>query len=441
MGVYAIRMPDIGEGIAEVEVVAWRVAPGDAVKEDQTVADVMTDKATVEIPSPVAGIVLALGGAKGATLAVGAELIRLEVVGEGNLTTVPSGMPPAAPSAGMPPAPVAARTPVEAREEAVEAAAPVMGVGAIPVTSSVAPAALPPAMRAPGERPLASPAVRQRAWDLGVELRFVHGSGPAGRITHNDLDAYIASRGRAPVAAPVSAYARRAGELEVPVIGLRRKIALRMQESKRRIPHFSYVEEVDVTQIEALRRVLNERHATERGKLTLLPLLVRALVLALREFSQMNARFDDDNGVVTRHAPVHLGVATQTPNGLMVPVLRHAEAMDLWQCARDIARLADAARSAKAAREELTGSTFTLSSLGALGGIVTTPVINHPEVAILGVNRIVERPVFRDGHVVARQFMNLSASFDHRVVDGMDAAQFIQAIRAALETPALLFLD
>ncbi|MGB3450072.1 MAG: dihydrolipoamide acetyltransferase family protein, partial [Giesbergeria sp.] len=291
-----------------------------------------------------------------------------------------------------------------------------------------------------GERPLASPAVRQRALDMGVELRFVHGSGPAGRILHGDLDAHVASGGQAPAQGPAG-YAERHGEEAIPVIGLRRKIAQKMQESKRRIPHFSYVEEIDVTELEALRAKLNSLHGATRGKLTVLPFLARAMVLALREFPQINARYDDEAGVVTRYAGVHLGVATQTEGGLMVPVLRHAESLDLWACAAGIASVAEGARSGKAARDALSGSTITLTSLGALGGIASTPVINHPEVAIVGVNRMVERPMLRGGQVVGRLLMNLSSSFDHRVVDGMHAAQFIQAMRALLETPALLFVE
>ncbi|HNK54340.1 MAG TPA: dihydrolipoamide acetyltransferase family protein, partial [Ottowia sp.] len=294
--------------------------------------------------------------------------------------------------------------------------------------------------RKEGERPLASPAVRRRALDLGVELRFVHGSGPAGRIGHQDLDAYVAGQGQAMLTG-ASPYAERHGEEAVPVIGLRRKIAQKMQEAKRRIPHFSYVEEIDVTELEALRQQLNQRHGATRGKLTLLPFLARAMVCSLRDFPQINARYDDDAGVVTRHAPVHLGVATQTDGGLMVPVLRHAESLDLWAFAAGLTRVTEAARTGKAAREELSGSTITITSLGPLGGVVTTPVINHPEVAIVGVNRIIERPMLRGGQVVARQLMNLSSSFDHRVVDGMDAARFIQAMRALLETPALLFVE
>jgi 2-oxoisovalerate dehydrogenase E2 component (dihydrolipoyl transacylase) len=296
-------------------------------------------------------------------------------------------------------------------------------------------------MRAPGDKPIASPAVRKRAWELGIELQFVHGSGPAGRITQQDLDIYLATRGQPASARGSTNYAERHDETEVPVIGLRRKIAQKMQEAKRRIPHFSYVEEIDVTELELLRARLNAKYGAERGKLTVLPMLARAVVLAVRDFPMMNARFDDDNGVVTRYGAVHLGMAAQTPNGLMVPVIRHAEAMDMWGFAKEVSRLADAARTGKASRDELQGSTITISSLGPLGGIVTTPVINHPEVAIIGVNRIVERPVFQGGNVVARKLMNLSSSFDHRVVDGMDAAEFIQAIRALLEAPAMLFVD
>jgi 2-oxoisovalerate dehydrogenase E2 component (dihydrolipoyl transacylase) len=294
-------------------------------------------------------------------------------------------------------------------------------------------------MRAPGEKPIASPAVRRRAWELGIELKFVPGSGAAGRILHEDLDAYVARRG-APVA-PGSRYVERHDEEQIQVIGLRRKIAQKMQEAKRRIPHFTYVEEIDVTELEALRGQLNENDAAARGHLTLLPLLARAIVMALRDFPQINARFDDDAGIVTRYGAVHLGVAAQTDGGLMVPVVRHAEARDPWSTAAEIRRLADAARSGKATREELTGSTITVTSLGALGGIVTTPVINHPEVAIVGVGRIVERPVIRDGRIVARRLMNLSCSFDHRVVDGADGAYFVQAVRRLLESPALLFVE
>jgi 2-oxoisovalerate dehydrogenase E2 component (dihydrolipoyl transacylase) len=469
MGLYAIKMPDIGEGIAEVELVAWRVQPGDTVKEDQILADVMTDKATVEIPSPVAGKVESLGGQPGQLMAVGAELIRLEVEGAGNLREgTAAGAQASLPlrgragvGAGSGAAPVApdhkddiTHSNEDVAAHAPSAPTPTLPQGgreqdpprrpgapqATPASRPEPPRATPAPMRPPGEKPIASPAVRRRAWELGIELQFVHGSGPGGRIAHEDLEVYLASRGQGP-AARASTLRLRQGEEAVPVIGLRRKIAQKMQEAKRRIPHFSYVEEIDVTELEALRAQLNARMGASRGKLTVLPFIARAVVLALDEFPQMNARFDDDAGVVTRFNPVHLGIATQTDAGLAVPVLRHAEAQDVWGLAREIARLADATRGGKATREELAGSTITITSLGPLGGIVTTPVINHPEVAIVGVNRIVERPVIRNGAVVARQLMNLSSSFDHRVVDGMDAARFIQAVRALLESPALLFVE
>jgi 2-oxoisovalerate dehydrogenase E2 component (dihydrolipoyl transacylase) len=443
MGTYVIRTPDIGEGIAEVELVAWHVKPGDTVKEDQILADVMTDKATVEIPSPVAGKVMELVGDVGQQVPVGGDLVRLEVEGAGNVKA--GAVAAVAEQAAKSPHP--SRLPQAGegatRQPVMEEKAPSPPPGERGSTDQQRPPVQAPvAMRPPGERPIASPAVRRRAWELGIELQFVHGSGPAGKITHEDLDVYLASRGQ-PMQARggATAYAQRSGETEVPVIGLRRKIAQKMQEAKRRIPHFSYVEEVDVTELEALRARLNAKYAAERGKLTVLPLLARAVVLAVRDFPQMNARFDDDAGVVTRSGAVYLGIAAQTPSGLMVPVMRHAETLDLWASAKEIARLAEAARAGKAARDELSGSTISITSLGALGGIVTTPIINHPEVAIIGVNRIVERPMIRDGLVVARQMMNLSSSFDHRVVDGMDAAEFIQAIRALLEAPAMLFVE
>jgi 2-oxoisovalerate dehydrogenase E2 component (dihydrolipoyl transacylase) len=291
------------------------------------------------------------------------------------------------------------------------------------------------------DRPIASPSVRRRAWELGVDLKAVAATGPGGRVTHADVEALAASNPSASSGdAAAAGYAERGGEEAIPVIGLRRRIAMKMQDSKRRIPHFAYVEEVDVTEVEALRAQLNSKWADQRPRLTLLPLLARAIVLAVREHPVVNARFDDEAGVVTRFGAVHLGVATQTSNGLMVTVVQHAEALDLWSTAAEVARLAEAARAGRATRTELTGSTITISSLGALGGIASTPVINHPEVAIVGVNRIVERPVMRGAGVVARQMMNLSSSFDHRVVDGIDAARFIQAVRGFLESPATMFV-
>ena len=429
MGTHVIKMPDIGEGIAQVELVEWFVKVGDMVSEDQVVADVMTDKATVDIPSPVAGKVLALGGQPGEVMAVGSELIRIEVEGAGNLRES------AAPVAAEP-ARVAKAAP-QARVEVAAVSAPAIKTPAPtpPLTHRAAPVA-----REANERPLASPAVRKRAWDSGIELRFVQGSGPAGRVLHDDLDAYLAQDTHIS-AAPATGYAKRSDEHQIPVIGLRRKIAQRMQEAKRRAAHFSYVEEVDVTALEELRVQLNQKWGDSRGKLTLLPFLMRAMVVALRDFPQINVRYDDEAQIITRFGAVHIGVATQSDNGLMVPVVRHAETLSLWGASDEISRLASAARTGKASREELSGSTITLTSLGALGGIVSTPVVNLPEVAIVGVNRIVERPVVVKGQIVVRKMMNLSSSFDHRVVDGMDAAQFIQAMRGLLEQPATLFLE
>jgi 2-oxoisovalerate dehydrogenase E2 component (dihydrolipoyl transacylase) len=444
MGIHVIKMPDIGEGIAEVEIVEWRVKPGDNVVEDQILADVMTDKATVEIPSPVHGTVLALGGTVGTLMPVGAELIRLEIEGAGNAKAEPAQAAPQQQASEPETADVvesgAAAAPAAMVPQPTRQAAPA-GKAPVPARPLREGAPQAPALRAAGDKPLAAPAVRQRAWDMGIELKYVAGSGPAGRITHADLDAYLSGRQGHGQAGADNRYAELSGEEQVPVIGLRRRIAEKMQMAKRQIPHFTYVEEVDVTELEALRTQLNTRYGDERPRLTLLPLLMRAVVLAVRKYPEVNARYDDEAGVVTRYNPVHIGVAAQTDAGLMVPVVRNAEARDPWSSATEVARLAEAARSGKALREELSGSTITITSLGPLGGIVSTPVINHPEVAIVGVNRIVDRPVVRNGGLVARKMMNLSSSFDHRVIDGMVAAEFIQAIRGYLECPATLFVE
>jgi 2-oxoisovalerate dehydrogenase E2 component (dihydrolipoyl transacylase) len=424
MGTHVIKMPDIGEGIAEVELSQWHVKVGDMVVEDQVLADVMTDKAMVDIPSPVNGKVIALGGQPGEVMAVGSVLISIEVEGAGNVKES------TAPAAVVKEAPVAAP-----KVEAV--------VESTPAAAAPRPAAAcqgPMVAREADERPLASPAVRKHALDLGIQLRLVRGSGPAGRILHEDLEAYLA-QGQSNASTATAVYDQRNDEQQIPVIGMRRKIAQRMQDATQRAAHFSYVEEIDVTAVEELRAHLNEKHGATRGKLTLLPFLVRALVVALRDFPQINARYDDEAQVITRLGAVHVGVATQADIGLMVPVVRHAEARSLWDNAAEISRLATAARTGKASRDELSGSTITLTSLGALGGIVSTPVLNLPEVAIVGVNKIVERPMVIKGQIVIRKMMNLSSSFDHRVVDGMDAAQFIQAVRGLLEQPATLFVE
>ncbi|MGF6110476.1 dihydrolipoamide acetyltransferase family protein [Pseudomonas frederiksbergensis] len=424
MGTHVIKMPDIGEGIAEVELSVWHVKVGDMVVEDQVLADVMTDKAMVDIPSPVHGKVISLGGVPGEVMAVGSILISIEVEGAGNYKE--SAQPAAA---AVKEAPVAVAPKVEAESKPVATPRPAAACQG------------PMVAREADERPLASPAVRKHALDLGIQLRLVRGTGPAGRVLHEDLDAYLA-QGQSNASAPVAAaYAQRNDEEQIPVIGMRRKIAQRMQDATQRAAHFSYVEEIDVTAVEELRAHLNEKHGATRGKLTLLPFLVRALVVALRDFPQINARYDDEAQVITRLGAVHVGVATQSDIGLMVPVVRHAEARSLWDNASEISRLATAARNGKASRDELSGSSITLTSLGALGGIVSTPVLNLPEVAIVGVNKIVERPMVVKGQIVIRKMMNLSSSFDHRVVDGMDAAQFIQAIRGLLEQPATLFVE
>jgi 2-oxoisovalerate dehydrogenase E2 component (dihydrolipoyl transacylase) len=435
MGIRSIKMPDVGEGVAEAEIVEWAVKVGDLVREDQVVAAVMTDKATVDIPTPVAGAVLALGGAVGDVLAVGAELIRIDAPG------VPDSAVPAAPkSRAQKSEPASAPTvePAAAEPALRTAAAPSPRP---PEPQKAAPRAFEPQTGAPrplGERPLAAPAVRMKAREAGVDLKFVRGSGPAGRITHQDLDAYTA---RPPEPTKRSGRAPNTAVETIKVVGMRRRIAENMAESARRIAHFSYVEEIDVTALEELRAALNARATDERPKLTLLPFLILGIVKAVLEFPQINAHYDDENAVITRFGAVHVGVATQTPGGLMVPVVRHAETLGLHECAHEMRRVSEAARQGVAARDELSGSTITLTSLGPLGGIVSTPIINRPEVAIVGVNKIAVRPVWRDGAFVPRKVMNLSSSFDHRVVDGYDAATFIQRLRALIEAPATLFIE
>lgn len=425
-GNYVFKLPDVGEGTAEAELVAWHVKVGDAVSEDQLLAEVMTDKATVELTSPVAGVVAALHGEAGQQVAVGGPLVSFNVEGKGNQAAAPAAAPAPAPKAEAAPAPVA--------KAAAPASAP--KAAAKPVAEAFT-------TREAGQRPLASPAVRNRARDLGIELQFVPGSGPAGRIEHGDLDAYVASGGRGGSAggSTGSTYARAEGTTETRIIGLRRKIAEKMAESVRRIPHITYVEEIDVTALEELRAHLNaEAKKTGKPKLNVLPFIARAIVVALRDQPQINSTYDDEAGVLTSHAAVHLGIAAQTPNGLMVPVVRHAEARDPYDTALEIARVSGAAKDGSAKRDELSGSTITITSLGTLGGITHTPIINHPEVAIVGPNKIAERVVVKDGQMVVRKMMNLSSSFDHRIVDGHDAAVFVQRIKGLLEHPATLWM-
>jgi 2-oxoisovalerate dehydrogenase E2 component (dihydrolipoyl transacylase) len=428
MSRYVFKLPDLGEGTVEAEIVGWRVKPGDSVSEDEVIVEVMTDKAAVEVPSPVSGRVLSTTGAPGDMVPVGAELIVLETEAGAKAAVA------AAASAAPPPA-------------ASAAAVRTAGNGA-----AGAPAEAAVAVALPNARVATSPAIRRRAHEAGIDLRQVAGSGPNGRIVPKDLDAYVARRApptplrSAPKAVPAARApepraALSAGTEEIKVIGLRRVIAQRMSEAKRNIPHFAYVEELDVTELEALRRHLNGRLPAGAAPLTYLPFLALALVRVLREFPQCNAHYDAERGVIVRYAAVHLGVATQTPDGLKVPVVHDAQGRTLWELAAEIRRVSEAARSNKARREELSGSTITITSLGKLGGIASTPIINAPEVAIIGVNRALERPMVVDGAIAIRRTMNLSSSFDHRFVDGYDAAAMIQALKECLEHPATIFMS
>jgi 2-oxoisovalerate dehydrogenase E2 component (dihydrolipoyl transacylase) len=465
---YVFKLPDVGEGTVEAEIVAWHVRVGDVIEEDAPLVDVMTDKATVEMTSPVSGKIVSLNGEPGDMAAVGSAIVVFEteagateeapksngaapqpvsspasgggVASEardgGGGSALSQATPDSSPARGGANKPrIKAQSGAVWSEEETQAA---MGQKSAPQASQ---SLARPVQREPTAREWsagqASPAVRARAHKLGIDLGTIRGSGPEGRITHDDLDRVLVpvSGSRAG-----SALTERNNIEPVKVIGLRRKIAEKMQEAKRRIPHFAYVEECDLTELEELRAHLNATKRNDQPKLTLLPFLMRALALSLPDFPQINARYDDEQGVVYRHEAVDIGIATQTDNGLIVPVVRHVEARDIWSCAAEVSRLAAAVRANTASKEELAGSTITITSLGALGGIVTTPVINHPEVAIIGVNKLVERPMVKNSQIVVRKMMNLSSSFDHRVVDGYDAAAFIQRVKGMLEHPASLFM-
>ena len=432
MGTFAFKMPDIGEGVVEGEVVEWMVAVGDTVKEDDPILSVMTDKATVEIPSPVDGTVTKVVGEAGDILPVGVVCIEFEVDGAGNASASDD-----APAAKEAPAPAAKESKPEPTPEVAPAPTPAPKAAATP-----APAAAPVA-RAPGTKALASPAVRQRAREANISLDHVAGSGPAGRISHADLDAHIAGGASgASRAAPMGGRSRTElnGTESMKVIGLRRKIADSMIASYSSIPHFSYFEEVDVTALEELRQHLNATRPEGAPKLTYLPFIMQALVKALAQRPECNALYDDEANVVTRHEAINLGIATQTDRGLFVPVVKHVEAMDIWQSATEMGRVTGATRDGKAGVEDLTGSTFTITSLGRLGGLGATPIINKPEVGILGVHNAKDRAVVRDGAVVIRRMMNLSSSWDHRVVDGHDGATLVQLVKTYLENPATIFM-
>lgn len=441
MSRYVFKLPDLGEGTVEAEIVGWRVKPGDVVAEDDVLVEVMTEKAAVEVPAPVSGRVLSTTGQAGDTVAVGSELVVIETASAPSAGA--SAQPPAAANGGG-----TARAPSQA-ERGVPAGS---GNGAArPAAASSGAAARAMSASDPNRRVLTSPAIRRRAKEAGIDLRQVAGSGPQGRIGRQDFEAYAAARstprsGAAVASLPAApAFARspaesRKGTEEIKVIGLRRLIAQRMSDAKRNIPHFAYVEEVDVTELESLRRHLNAKLESGAAALTYLPFLALALVRVLEEFPQCNAHYDAERGVIVRHRAVHLGVATQTPEGLKVPVVRDAQLRSLWDVAAEMRRVSEAARTHKATREELTGSTITLTSLGKLGGIASTPIINAPEVAIIGINRAVERPVVIGGAIAVRRMMNLSSSFDHRFVDGYDAAAMIQALKERIEHPATIFV-
>ena len=441
MAKFTFNLPDIGEGIAEAEIVAWHVSIGDMVEEDQQIADMMTDKATVEMESPVAGKIIEVAGEVGDTIAIGSMLVTIEV--EGEIPDDVAEETAAAADAEPAPAPAPAPAPKDdAVEERIEVENPDASDADDAHEADPEPAPKQPveksAPAAAETKVLASPAVRKRAKDLGIDLAQVK---PAedGRIRHGDLDQFLAySGGYSPATGPRS-------DETVKVIGMRRRIAQNMSASKRNIPHFTYVDEVDVTDLEAMRAQLNENRG-DRPKLTILPLLITAICQSIPEFPMINATYDDEEGVVTRHGSVNMGMAAQTDAGLMVPVIKDAQSQNLWQLAREIGRLAEAARTGKAKSDEMQGGTLTVTSLGPLGGIATTPVINRPEVAIIGPNKIVERPMFVKGadgveRVEKRLLMNISISCDHRVVDGWDAASFIQALKRRLEAPATILAN
>ncbi|MCJ9668681.1 MULTISPECIES: dihydrolipoamide acetyltransferase family protein [unclassified Neorhizobium] len=427
-----IKLPDVGEGVAEAELVEWHVNVGDLVREDMVLAAVMTGKATVEIPSPVEGEVTFRHGEIGDIIATGTVILKIRTVGE----AVDGEEEPEIELPLVQPEALSVE-PQKKSEPVVERPKPAEVIPQKPAASSVPRDVGVP--RAEGEKPLAPPAVRLRAKEAGIDLRQVPGTGPAGRITHEDLDTFLNSQGGGGAVA-VGLQPNRAVQ-EVKVVGLRRRIAEKMALSKSRIPHITYVEEVDMTALEELRTRMNGTQKPGRPKLTILPFLMRAMVKAISEQPGINALYDDEAGIIRQYGGVHIGIAAQTPSGLVVPVVRHAEARDIFDCAREVARLSEAAKNGTALREELSGSTITISSLGAMGGIVSTPVINHPEVAIIGVNKLAVRPHWDGAQFVPRKMMNLSSSFDHRVIDGWDAATFVQRLKALMETPALIFVE
>ena len=434
MGNFVFKLPDIGEGVVEGEVVQWHVSVGDSVSEDDPIVDVMTDKATVTIPSPVSGVISSLSGDVGDMIAVGSSLMEIDSEGEGGAPAAEDTEEQEPVSDPDPPkAPEPAPAP-KAPEPAPAPKAPE------PAPAPKAPEPAPSEIQTQTGRVLASPAVRKRARENDVDLSNVRGSGPAGRIRHADLDAFIAAGGAVSGAPPMAYSLKRTEVTPVKVVGLRRKISEQMSLSKSRIPHFSYFEEVDITELENLRQILNSTRDETQPKLTYLPFIMIALAKIMPDHPECNAHFDDEAGVVNRNAAVNLGIATQTDRGLYVPVVKHVESMDIWKTASEMQRVSGSARDGSASLDELTGSTFTITSLGREGGLGATPIINHPEVAILGVHKAREMPVARNGAIVIRRIMNLSSAFDHRVVDGADGASLIQHLKRMLENPALIFM-
>ena len=427
MGDYIFKLPDIGEGVVEGEIVSWHVKVGDSINEDDQIVDIMTDKATVTIPSPTDGIVSELSGEVGDMVAVGSTLVTFSTDGTENNVVEEKLEPEVIPE------PVVEEKIVEA--PVIENKSPTLPKAKPEIKETKIVNTLKENIRI-----LASPAVRRRARDADLDLSLVSGSGPAGRVRHADLDVYIAAGGTVTGAPPTSYSTKRTETNQIKIVGLRRKIAEQMVKSKFSIPHFSYFEEIDVTELEELRQMLNASRNEGQPKLTYLPFIMMALAKIMPSHQECNAHYDDDNNIVTQYSAIHLGIATQTDRGLFVPVVKHVEAMDIWQSAAEMQRVSGAARNGTASLDDLSGSTFTITSLGRDGGLGATPIINHPEVSILGIHKAREMPVVQDGKIVVRRIMNVSSSFDHRIVDGANGAALVQALKRMLQHPALIFI-
>lgn len=434
MGLFVVSLSDVGEGVAEAELIEWHVSVGDAIAEDQLLGVVMTDKAAVDVPSSVMGTVVKLCAEVGDVVAVGSDLVHLDVNADvANTQNAQSDSEPAQQASEQSGELEAQQATPASTDNASVSSAPAVNISATARNDVAQQSA---SASTPTTKALAAPSVRQRARELGVELNSVKGSGPGGRVVHEDLDQFTERR-----ASPSGATRVDDSVNVVKVVGMRRKIAEKMAVANARIPHITIVEEIDMQYLEELRAELNEKHANTKGKLTLLPFMMKSIAEAVREQPMLNALYDDEAGTISQHSGVHIGIATQTPNGLLVPVVQHSEANSLWENAAEVSRLAEASREGQVKREELGGSTITISSLGPLGAVATTPIINHPEVAIVGVNKMLVRPVWDGQQFVPRKIMNISCSFDHRVIDGWDAAVFVKNIKNLLEKPAMLFME